>query len=99
MVASCQERTRMGASCQERTRMGASYQERTRMGASCQERTRMGASCQEPVRTIRTSRRPPGSWHPNNLLMHLVFYISLLEPYRSCPRFQPLAVKELEEGS
>ena len=28
-----------------------------------------------------------------------IFYISLLKPYRVCPRFQPLAVKELKKGS
>jgi hypothetical protein len=31
--------------------------------------------------------------------LHPVFHVSLLEPYRACPEFQPLAVKELKEGS
>ena len=31
--------------------------------------------------------------------LYLVFHVSLLEPYRSCPGFQPPAVEELEKGS
>jgi len=31
--------------------------------------------------------------------LYLVFYVSLLEPYKLRPRFQPLVVEKLKEGS
>ena len=36
---------------------------------------------------------------PTIVQLYLVFYISLLEPYRSRPKFQSLAVKKLKKGS
>jgi hypothetical protein len=58
-------------------------QERIRMGGSCQERIRMVRSAsgwEGPVRTCQDDqddqenqnpvRRPPGSWHPNKMLMN-----------------------------
>ncbi len=41
-------------------------------GGSCQERIRMVGSCQDDQdgqEHQNPVKRPPGSWHPNNLLM------------------------------
>jgi len=72
VCGSCQERIRMGGSCQERIRM-------VRNALGWEGPVRNASGWEGPVRTCQDDqddqenqnpvRRPPGSWHPNKMLM------------------------------